>query len=106
MTAPRRRWSFGLRTLFVGVTVLAVAAAWVRHEWSIGKERAAKLTEIRRLYDHHISTAGRPQDELSFVRRLAGDENITHIEFDSLPSSSEIAELKRLFPSARINSRR
>ena len=33
MTVPRRRWSFGLRTLFVVVTVAALVVAIVR--WMI-----------------------------------------------------------------------
>jgi hypothetical protein len=29
ITAPKRRWTFTLRTLFVAVTVLAVFLGWV-----------------------------------------------------------------------------
>jgi hypothetical protein len=32
MTAPRRRWSFGLRTLLLVVVAIALALGWTMHK--------------------------------------------------------------------------
>jgi hypothetical protein len=43
MTAPRRRWSFTLRTLFAVVTVLSLVTGWVVYHLNWIRERHRKL---------------------------------------------------------------
>jgi hypothetical protein len=39
VTAPKRRWSFTLRTLFAAVTICGVFAGWLGHEASTVRHR-------------------------------------------------------------------
>ena len=47
MNAPRRRWfSFSLRTLFVVVTIAAIAGGWVMYQVSWIRQRRTMLDEV------------------------------------------------------------
>ena len=47
MTAPRRRWSFSLRALFVMVTVLAASLGWLMHQRRLVQERTTTLAWLK-----------------------------------------------------------
>jgi hypothetical protein len=47
MTAPRRRWSFSLRTLFVLVTVFALPLGWTAFQFNWIRERHRALKELQ-----------------------------------------------------------
>jgi hypothetical protein len=60
-TSPRRRFQFRLRTLMIGVTLLAIALAvplgwWCVHEVQIAQEKLSTATSDFR----HVSGVGRP----------------------------------------------
>ena len=46
MTAPKRRWSYSLRTLFVVVTVVGMILAWGAYELNLIRDRLAMAKEI------------------------------------------------------------
>ena len=50
MTAPRRHWSFSLRTLFVVVAMLALPLGWVGSQW--------RLVNVRRALRQELDQAG------------------------------------------------
>src|SRR5688572_26854602 len=89
---PRLRWfRFGLRTLFVVVTLLCCYLAW---ETSVVRQRKAALQELRSKGGIHIVTAqaGQPSlsnprvAQVSLVRRLLGDEAIQEIWLSWYPA--------------------
>ena len=47
--APRRRIQFRLRTLMIGVALLAVACGYVAHETKIVRKRDAMQLELKNL---------------------------------------------------------
>ena len=62
--------SFSLRTLLVGVTLLAAVCAYVAHEAEIVRERDAMRLDLKNL---GWVAAGDPKP-LTFVRQWLGDE--------------------------------
>ena len=102
MTAPRRRWSFSLRTLFVVVTVMTIslalavaysaqldqAAAWT--SCSIAKISAWSGTSIRR-------------DRPRLGSWLLGETGIQSFHVAAPPwTPDEVERIQRLFPEAQI----
>jgi hypothetical protein len=109
--SPRRRFQFRLRTLLIGVTLLAMPCAYVASQDRIVSERTAVLCWIR---EHKgSSTTGEPDSPrsttkqqqpaaVSWVRRLLGDHQINHIE---LPPDTDIGEVRRIrtmFPESDV----
>jgi hypothetical protein len=47
VTAPKRRWSFSLRTLFVVVTLFCCIVGWVSYQLNWIRERENRLSEWR-----------------------------------------------------------
>src|ERR1700731_4649513 len=82
----RRRWfQFRLRTLFIAVTVAAVACAYCAREDRIGQEEDCvkvwmKQRGVEFFYDTGVMVVHRPPDDpVPFVRRCFGDEPINFI---------------------------
>ena len=92
--SPRRRFQFRLRTLMIGVTVLAVACAYVAHEAKIVRERKAMLAQIESAggyWTWQIPTDPRPT--VSWVRQLLGDEPK---QFLYLPPTTSAEDRRRI----------
>lgn len=53
MTAPRCRWSFSLRTLFLVVTICATACRWIVRNALIVRERYLVAVEYVGIERHH-----------------------------------------------------
>jgi hypothetical protein len=113
-TRPGRRWfRFGLRTLFVVVTVLCCYLAW---ETSVVRHRQKALREMQTLGGFQIVTAaaydqqfrgtpiGAPPAKVSLIRRLLGDQAIQEIwvHWYNKPADAEIQRFARTFPEAKL----
>jgi len=112
--SPRRWFRFGLRTLFVVVTVLCCYLAW---ETSVVRSRQQAMAQMRTRGGINIITAeaydqqfrGTPiaadvPAKVSWVRRLLGDQAIQEIwvHWYNKPSEAEIQRFARLFPEATL----
>jgi hypothetical protein len=100
ISAPSRRWSFTLRTLFVVVTIAALGAAWIAWEYRTARARYRYLyvDEVSR-----ITSAFDPaKNELSFLRRYFGDTTMMSIWLPIGSTAADIEKARRLFPEAEI----
>jgi hypothetical protein len=97
MTAPRRRWSFTLRTLFVVVTMFGCWLGW-----------QAKTVHDRLAVKRQLEAAGGyawPNDDESQRswprwRRFLGDQRMFGMELPPKYDPKLKAELESLFPEA------
>jgi hypothetical protein len=111
MTAPRRRWSFSLRTLFVVVTVVACwLGAWIANESSLVRERGRLIAE------YADDTKGKwpgpargkytllppESDEPPAWRKLLGDRLFEGGTVDGYLTITEKLALRRAFPTSDI----
>ncbi len=80
----KRRWyQYSLRTLFVLMTLFAIACSWYAVEMQKAAKRRAAIADITRLggrvyyYDDSDPyTAGKPPEWFSWLRKLYGDEHL------------------------------
>jgi hypothetical protein len=106
---PRRRFQFRLRTLLIGVTLLAVACGYVGWQASIARDRQAwliahprrdaMLVPIRTLA---TLAAGNNQSRPLIIRRWIGDAAQDTIELDAPATVEEERRAVMLFPEARV----
>src|SRR5205085_3035320 len=105
-----RRWfRFGLRTLFIVVTLLCCYLAW---ESSVVRKRRAALNELQArggftvttasAWNQPLGSAPQRKAQVSPVRRLLGDEAVQEISYfhHINPPREELARLARIFPEA------
>ena len=75
---PRRRWfQFRLRTLLVGVALLAIPLGYLAHEWRIVRARNTFLDREQQVIKRYEFGVGGPFDNmrpLPSIRRMLGDE--------------------------------
>jgi hypothetical protein len=116
----KRRWlQFSLRTLLIGVTLLAlVPCGYIGWQAKIVRERIALLTwlEKRKPIDAPLITPDWDiaqnennrwdvqfnDDDLPWWRRLLGDHEVTSIRFPRLATEEEIARVRAAFPESSI----
>jgi hypothetical protein len=109
---PARRWfRFSLRTIFLLVTLLC---CWLGWESSIVHRRRAVLREFGAGHGYQFNTASDyvkryPPNaknlsvaQVSFVRRLLGDEAIQEIWYSHTRSETDLKRLAEAFPEATI----
>jgi hypothetical protein len=83
MTAPRRRWSFSLRTLFVVVTLCACWYSWELHV--VRKRTAIRASAEKQTFYFQVewpaSAKAKPSHigAIPWYRRLMGDEGYSVI---------------------------
>jgi hypothetical protein len=107
---PRRRFQFRLRTLMIGVTLLAVPCAYVAHEAQIVSERKewirAHSGPLRlssaRSSDIATVVPGDSNRAPSLIRRWLGDEPKESINVSKNLSRPQLKEIISLFPEAAI----
>jgi len=110
MSVPssRRRFQFRLRTLLIGVTLLAVPCAYVGWQAKIVRERQAWLmanpqSGASAVYGVLATLAfGNTKNRPSFVRLWLGDAAQETVELDSYATDEEKQLAIMLFPEARV----
>jgi len=106
---PKRRWfRFRLRTLLIGVALLAVPVGYVAHEWRVVRARKLWLASFRPAgiwstftplenFYRGINPDARP----SGIRLWLGDSSVDRFNFWE-DDRSEIGAAATLFPEAAI----
>jgi hypothetical protein len=95
-----RRFQFRLRTLMIGVTLLAVPCAYVGWQAKIVRERDAMRLDLK---DHGFVTFDDPK-LVPIVRRWLGDEGYSTILVPRGTSADYIAKIKAIFPESTVGS--
>ena len=109
----RRRWlRFSLRGLLIVVTLVAVWLGWNVH---VVRQRKAALAELRSsgklLAAYSVAMMGEMQVtrlssevQVTFVRKLLGDDPMAFIYFSPSAPISDLRRAKVLFPEADVTS--
>jgi hypothetical protein len=93
----KRRWfQFSLRTLMIGVALLAVPMGYVGRQAEIVRQRRAVLNALPRWIPTNETTG------LPWIRRLLGDEKVFWIALPKTASKPERQRMKALFPEALV----
>ncbi len=100
-----RRWyQFGLRTLLIGVALLAIPCAYVGWQVRIVRAREAWMkSHVRMLYGEAYPLGMTPNDpngQLPMFRRWLGDEAVFWMHV----SPAEKEQAKELFPEATLET--
>lgn len=103
MTAPRRRWSFGLRTLLLVVAILAVPLAWVGYSLNWIRERRQYLQQgISR--DACSPTLTAPAGLWVFGEKAYGGVvAVWGANEDPEDVKERVDGIQRLFPEAQVH---
>jgi hypothetical protein len=103
--SSRHRFQFRLRTLFIGVTLLAVMCGYVGREAKIARERRAMRDEIvaagGQIGPYCRVAANEPP--LPWYRHFLGDRDTGEIV---LPDSmvSRVDEIQQIFPESFVTA--
>ncbi len=97
MTAPRRRWSFTLRTLFVVVLVLTIPLAWLHRQkqWAIARDTFRQNSSDDSYWDS--DDFGPP-----FPLSIFGTTGVSSIWLPGNTSAEEVNRAMELFPESKI----
>jgi hypothetical protein len=106
----RRRFQFSLRTLLIGVTLLAVPCAYTGWQEKIISERREVVAThgiIRSWYIPIVRYDSTPEHPLPrplapWPLRWLGEDGFARIVAKDRETDDEVANLKRLFPEAEI----
>jgi hypothetical protein len=95
------RFQFRLRTLLIGVTLLAVASAYVGWQMKIVRARRA---ELNRVVDARLVGIVGNDDErvIPWIRRVLGDQRVPSIKMLEGTDAAELDRLRVLFPEAKV----
>jgi hypothetical protein len=114
----RRRFQFRLRTLMIGVTLLAVACGYVGWQAKIVRERQSALAAVKEsggyvwtreddlasadfVAGYRVNRDEWPS-EVAWLRRLLGDEHVAAIHLAWNVSLPERNRVEGLFPEAEM----
>jgi hypothetical protein len=99
---PNRRWfQFSLRTLLIGVTLLAVACGYVGWQMKIVRARRAELN--RTVDARLVGIAGNDGERvIPWIRHVLGDQRVGSIKMLVGTDAAELERLRVLFPEAKI----
>ena len=95
-----RRFQFSLRTLFVVVTVAAVACCYVGQQAKIVRDRNAAMkraTHAYAIYPMEPSIKG-----ITWPRRWMGDVGIKVFFFDQYAGDDDVDAIRSAFPEAAV----
>ncbi len=110
---PRPRFQFRLRTLFVVVTMVAVACGYVGSQWKIVRARRAFREShplVAFVYPDAPDSAGLPlphwnngwrPTDVGLLRKFIGDQTIAVIYDQGVGGQTDMQTVKTLFPEAR-----
>ena len=101
----RRRFQFRLRTLMIGVTLLAVACWWIVGQLRIvqGRERMIEADDCEIIIygDGRYGSKG----GIPWVRRLLGDREVNKILTPHSTSDGDVERYRLAFPEADVSRR-
>jgi hypothetical protein len=100
---PRRRFQFRLRTLMIGVAVVAVvcgAANWYRGEVEYVRERD-RLTSERPFAGAQMPGPHAPRT-IPWIRQRLGDMQYIEVFLEPSASDEDVERYQRAFPEAKI----
>jgi hypothetical protein len=98
LVCPKRRWfQFSLRTLMIGVTLLAVVCAYIGWQATIMRMRQARVLNLSKILDKANPTNGIP-----WVRQWLGDRAYAVIAVGETASDKLEREFGTIFPEAKI----
>jgi hypothetical protein len=123
--SPRRRFQFRLRTLLIGVTLLAGVCGYVGWQAKIVRERHAIAREVSQLHGGVFSesrleaifgqgkaleeplevgetTLTPPYPTISLLRKWPGDEGVLAVVIPESVPASTVARVKAAFPEALV----
>jgi hypothetical protein len=98
---PRRRFQFRLRTLLIGVTLLAVPCAYVGWQANVVRARRA---ELNRTVDARLVGIADNDEErvIPWIRHVLGDQRVGSIKMLVGTDAAELERLRVLFPEAQV----
>jgi hypothetical protein len=98
----KRRWfQFSLRTLLIGVTLLAVPCAYVGWQAKIVRERRVELSRVVDTRLVGIDGADK-EGTIPWIRRALGDKRVGSIKMLVGTDAAELDRLRVLFPEAKV----
>jgi hypothetical protein len=99
--SPRLRFQFRLRTLMIGVTLLAIVCGYVGWQAKIVRERRA---ELNRVIDGRLfGIAGSDERRaIPWIRRVLADQQVYSIMMPVGSDRAELDRLRSLFPEAKV----
>jgi hypothetical protein len=96
----RRRFQYSLRTLLIGVMLLALPCAYVGSQAKIVRERREFLES------HHLLIMGSldfaDHKDVSGLRKWMGDDGLDNLLLNCWTGDEELETFRRLFPEAKI----
>jgi hypothetical protein len=98
--SPRRRFQFRLRTLLIGMALLAVPLGYVGWQAKIVRHRLAMLIDNPRVWITAAAVTPDGKPEVSWLRRLIGDIHPVDIVIVDDASEAELDEYRSAFPEA------
>ncbi len=99
---PRRWFQFSLRTLFVIVAICCIGMGWLGWELHIVQSRKALLNWIADTHCYYVTDDFAEPAQVSWIRRLLGDHEITGIELLESTDVKQLERIKAAFPEAQI----
>jgi hypothetical protein len=117
--ANPRRFQFRLRTLMIGITLLAIPCAYVGWQAKIVRERQQALKALTdsgtviftretdfadadRIAGYHVDRDTWPS-EVPWLRQCLGDEHISTIDLPPSARPADTEWIRSLFPEATVN---
>jgi hypothetical protein len=102
----RRRFQFRLRTLLIGVAILAVPCAYVGRQAMIVRERQT-IIKNELINAMTIDASGRDKvapgrPDIPWIRRLLGDEDCLKIFAPRSATDEDIERFRSAFPEAEV----
>jgi hypothetical protein len=120
--ALKRRWfAFSLRTMFIMVTMLCIAVAWLTYQLHWIRERHAAMSSLRGrqilTFDNGSSYRNGKESFTTFwvrVKRkpapwslhIFGEWGAGYLILDLPETDPELAHIRKLFPEGSISGRR
>jgi hypothetical protein len=96
----KRRWfQFSLRTLMIGVALLAVPCGYLEWQAKIVRERRAFCNSHIGLYDFYDTS---PRHRLPWLRKILGDDVYCVVALPIESPKAERALVAEVFPEAEI----